>query len=227
MLKRFYILVSGGYSVGRAYDARFLIDWRHPIDKKLVVGLFENELLIGMIDTLEEQKPDLFLDIGSHTGIYSVLAKRHCPDCVVHAFEPDPENLCQLHANLFLNKFHESVNVHDFGLSNVTGELYFDRSDNTGRGTRVVSENGNHVIKVKRLDDVLQHSGKKVYLKIDVEGHEGMVIAGADKFLKNNNCIIQIEIFPESKAEITKLLCDLGYKEKQVINKYDYLFTNV
>jgi hypothetical protein len=35
ILKRFFMLTSGGFSVGKAYGALFLFDWCHSLDKKL------------------------------------------------------------------------------------------------------------------------------------------------------------------------------------------------
>lgn len=225
-LKRFYIFSNGGYSIGSAYGARFLLDWRHPIDKKLAVGLFENDLLLEMIERIRAYRPDMFLDIGSHTGIYAIIAKTKLPNCEIHAFEPDSENLCQLRANLYLNKFHDSIKVYDFGLSDYSGEAFFDRTDNTGRGTRVVSQTGNQLINVMKLDDVLHDAEKKVYLKIDVEGHENSVLDGAKEFLTNNKCIIQVEIFPDAAKSIREKLHHMGYTEQESANEFDYYFVN-
>ena len=226
ILKRWYILSNNGYSVGTAYGARFLFDWRHPIDKKVAVELYEYDQICYLLKVIDQIQPDLFLDIGAHAALYSIVMKSHYPSLEVHAFEPDRNNLCQLYGNLFINRFGHSITVHEHGISSTTGTASFEDSEAaSSRGTRRISEAGTSAIIVKRLDDILTVNGRRVAIKIDVEGHEIQVIEGARNLLANNRCLLQIESDGEQLESIKRQLGDLGYRYLTSYN--DHYFTNL
>lgn len=226
LLKRYHVLLHGGYSISRAYGCRFLIDWRHPIDKKLVFRMFENDRIVFFNGMVEHLQPQVFLDIGAHAALYSILAKSRVPAMETHAFEPDRTNLCQLHANLFLNKLERQILVHEHGLSDHQGMVGFDTSDeHERRGLRKVSVSGTSSIEVRRLDDVLKFRGQTVAAKIDVEGHECEVMAGAQEFLAGNKCYLQIESRDQNLPKLKELLSAVGYR--LVVSMGDHYFSNL
>jgi len=220
------MLLHGGYSIGRAYGCRFLIDWRHPIDKKLAFAMFENDRIMFFTGMVEHLRPQVFLDIGAHAALYSILAKSRVPTMETHAFEPDRTNLCQLYSNLFLNKLERHIQVYEHGLSDHQGMVGFDTSDeHERRGLRKVSASGTSSIEVRRLDDVLDLRGRTVAAKIDVEGHECEVIAGARDFLAGNKCYLQIESREENLPKLKGLLSAVGYR--LVFSMGDHYFSNM
>jgi FkbM family methyltransferase len=226
LLKRWYILTSGGYSVGTAWGARFLFDWRHPIDKKVALELYEHDQIRYLVRMLDRIRPDLFLDIGSHAALYSILLKTRFPELEVHAFEPDRGNLCQLYGNLFLNRLQRSVTVHEHGLSSTSGTASFDDSEATSsRATRRISATGTSTIAVQRLDDVRSDADRLVAIKIDVEGHEAQVIEGALGFLSRNRCFLQIESAKDRLDTLTTRLGQLGYR--YITSYSDHYYTNI
>lgn len=228
LLKRFYIFTNEGYSVGKAYGARFLFDWRHSLDKKVALELYEYDQITYLTKSLDRVRPDMFVDIGSHAALYSIVMKTRFPEIEVHAFEPDRTNLYQLHANLFVNKLQNSIKVYEHGLSNKAGSVSFDTSEETSsRGTRRISTSGNIEIEVKRLDDVLDSHGRTVAIKIDVEGHECQVVEGARKFLSSNRCFLQIESDGNNLVLLTQRLNELGYKLVNTLCGHDHFFTNI
>lgn len=226
LLKRYYIVTNNGYSVGKAYGARFLFDWRHSLDKKVAIELYEHEQITYLGNMLDLIKPDMFLDIGSHAALYSIVMKTRHPNLDIHAFEPDRTNLCQLYANLFVNKLQNNIKVYEHGLSDKTGSVCFDTSEATSsRGTRRISSTGNTEIQVKRLDDVLTEKNHIVAIKIDVEGHECQVVDGARDFLTANRCFIQIESSGDSLRQLKAKMNELGYRLVESLN--DHFFTNI
>jgi FkbM family methyltransferase len=225
-LKRYYILVNGGYSVGTAYGARFLFDWRHSLDKKVAVELYEYDQITYLCESMYMFRPDMFLDIGAHAALYSVILKSRIPDLEIHAFEPDKTNLCQLYANLFLNGMQAQITVHEHGISDMDGEVSFESSDKTSsRGTRRISRTGNSIINVKRIDSIINCSNRTIAIKIDVEGHEFQVIDGAMSLLKTNKCFLQIESAPEKLRELKEKMGVMGYKFITTLS--DHYFTNI
>lgn len=226
LLKRYYIATSDGYSVGKAYGASFLFDWRHSLDKKVALELYEDEQITYLARMLDRIKPDLFLDIGAHAALYSIIMKTRHPGLEVHAFEPDRTNLCQLYANLFVNRLPGTIQVHEHGLSDTAGMVSFDTSEATSsRGTRRISSAGNIEIQVRRLDDVLAGTGRVAAIKIDVEGHECQVVDGARAFLTANRCFLQIESSGDSLERLKDKMAALGYRLVATLN--DHFFTNI
>ena len=86
-------------------------------------------------------------------------------------------------------------------------------------------ENGDYEIIVKPLDTVFNKKRKNCFIKIDVEGHEKNVIIGSQNFLKNNSCLLQVEVSKnEGLEEFDNLMKSLGYT---LVNKIqDYYYSN-
>jgi len=226
--KRFHILAGSGYSVGSAYGARFLLDWRHSLDKKVALQLYEHDQITALLKVFNQIRPDLFVDIGSHAGLYSIVLKTHHPGLEVHAFEPDRTNLCQLYGNLFVNRMAEAIHVHEYGLSDRAGSVRFDAAEvSSSRATRRISSTGNMEIQVRRLDDVLSPRDRTIVMKIDVEGHENEVVAGALQLLGANRCFLQVESSGDRLVRVRKRLEGLGYAWIRQLGVQDHFFTNI
>lgn len=226
LLKRFHIAVNGGYSVGSAYGARMLFDWRHSLDKKVAVELYEYTQINFLCACASRIQPRLFLDIGAHAALYSLIMKRRFPDLEVHAFEPDKTNLCQLYANLFVNNLTHDIQVHEHGVSDHSGTASFiTSSEHSSRGTRRIATNGDVTIPVEPLDTVINARSQVIILKIDVEGHEHAVLKGAKKILSQNQCLLQLESTPEQFYKIKDHMINEGYKHLTTLS--DHFFTNI
>ncbi len=224
--KRYNLLFHAGYSVRSAYGRKFLIDWQQPVDKRLAFEMFEPERITHFMNSIESMAPDMFLDIGAHAGLYSILVNSRVPKAIIHAFEPDATNLGQLNANLFLNRLSDKVVVNPFGLSDRDGSLNFASSgEQTHRAFSRVSEHGGNTVMVRRLDSVISEEGKRIAIKIDVEGHELAVLRGAEDLLRRNSCYMQMESALENFGQAKTLLEAMGYQ--WMGSKGDHYFTNV
>ncbi len=227
LLKRYYLVFRGGYSVGKSYGVYFLFDWAHSIDKKVALHLYENKQLRFASRLARELRPDRFYDIGAHAGLYSLLVQHNSPDTRVHAFEPDKQNLSQLYANLYLNQHYDRIEVHNLAVSNSTGTAFLDRSEQTGRGTRNIVNTGNYQVEITRFDDLFTDRNTHSFFKIDVEGHECSVIEGAREFLTHNSCILLIESTPEAFPALHELMTGIGYREAATPDGvHDHVFLN-
>ena len=223
--KRKNIFLGNGFSVEKSYDCYWLIDWSNTVDKKVPYRLFEDDQINYFINKVKNYKPEYFLDIGAHGGLYSIILQKHFSSLKVIAFEPDLQNRYQLYSNLFLNKFEKRIRVYDFGLSSVNEEVSFGNINKSNRGSKRIMENGNYKVVVKPLDEVFNKKKKNCFIKIDVEGHEKNVIIGSQNILKNNSCLLQIEISKkEDLKEFNVLMKSLGY---HLINRIqDYYYSN-
>jgi FkbM family methyltransferase len=165
-----------------------------------------------------------FVDVGANIGWYTLVAacalagRGH-----VHSFEPDPEHLLKLRANVAINRLG-NVTVNDCALSDRAGTatLYLNdvnRGDNslfpldTRRRTATVM--------LRRLDDyTLLSSERPLVIKIDVQGAELDVLAGARTLLETypHEIVLVCELSPHSIAvggrsphELAALLELLGF----------------
>lgn len=156
------------------------------------------------------------LDIGARHGAYAYFLSRLTPQ--VHCFEPDPEA-----ADFCRRSNYSNVAVHEVALSDRQGvnELHVPVIDgrevpgqssisavNRGTASRI------HRVTTCRLDDLdFRDIG---FIKIDVEGHEEKVIAGAQALIARERPVLLVEIearhIAKSVAEVVSAICALGYE---------------
>ena len=130
---------------------------------------------------------DLFVDIGANIGSYTVLAGSAIgSNCV--SIEPVPSTFSHLLENVSLNNIKSKVECLNIGLGKDSGTLRFSADEDTKNHVVADSEScENYIeIEVKRLDDVMGDRTPTV-IKIDVEGWEAHVIAGAKSILSKEN----------------------------------------
>jgi FkbM family methyltransferase len=150
-------------------------------------GQQEVEQKAAMLQELRDD--DVVYEVGAHIGSWTVFFARRLSRGEVHAFEPDDENRGQLRANLALNAVR-NVSVHDVAIGDRSGTAPFVvyAEDRDARHSLVPTEGHARTIEVNtlRLDDVPVDLGipEPTALKIDVEGAEGLVLAGAASLLE-------------------------------------------
>ena len=79
----------------------------------------EHDGEFAVLQRLAAVRPRLVLDVGAHTGAWTVEALRLFPDAVSHAFEPAPPTFARLERNL---SDHPRAVVHRVALSDRSGE---------------------------------------------------------------------------------------------------------
>lgn len=139
----------------------------------------------------------VFLDIGSSIGLYPVSLGR---EIAAHggsilSVEPLPLNLRRQHINLRLNGIESLVRILEVALGSADGEVRL-RVDPLGADNNaLIAANGNHVVPVRRLDDVMRELGSPriTMIKMDIEGYEPEVIAGGHETIGGNLPIIFAE----------------------------------
>ena len=174
------------------------------------------EAELPLVDALCDPRRDA-LDIGSNEGCYLHFMRGNARH--VHAFEPVP----WLAANLAM-KFGTEVTVHPVALSAEAGEAELhvplvDGRLETGLSTLADPrsldgyEQKTITVQLRRLDDA--YVGQAGLIKIDVEGHEEAVLAGAHATIIRcrPNLVVEIEErhAPGAIGRITGMLKSLGY----------------
>ena len=138
---------------------------------------------------------DLFIDVGAHWGFFTLQAATHpAGDVAVIAFEPDPTNAGILLKNIAGNGMRETASVvcaacgDNFDLAPlVTNSSMMHSIRGVGLKGPNFPQGPAHWVSVISLDSALTRfpaaSNRRVILKIDAEGFEPNVIAGAKALL--------------------------------------------
>ena len=211
-------------------------------DKTPVILLPENRLTETVINGISERsliewvreqmlvwtKDKVFLDIGAHTGTYSLLLNNMCNH--VYAFEPQKSTYYALCGGVALSGA-QNITCWNFGLGSVAQAGY--------KQLNIISEDGggstiNHVsypiaietIEVRTLDMCRGFiKGKIGFIKMDVEGNELEVLKGAQQTLRENELP---PILFEENGDVTAikefLKNTLNYKEVLQINGYSNMY---
>jgi FkbM family methyltransferase len=150
-------------------------------------GLQEFEDMAFVLHVL--RPGDLFADIGSNVGSYTVLAAGAAgANCV--SFEPLPATFVHLLDNIRLNNLESKVTAKNIGLGASSGSLTFTSgldAVNHVVAEREVVENSIEV-PVSTLDAVLSGSTLTL-MKIDVEGFETEVLNGASETMQGSSLL--------------------------------------
>ena len=122
---------------------------------------------------------DLFFDVGANVGTYSVLASAVCGARTI-AVEPDPGTASHLRRNIAANAIDRLVTVVEAAMGAEQGKARFTIGrDTTNRVVSSQSEtDGTREVDVRPLDSIVG-AEHPLLIKIDVEGYETHVVAGA------------------------------------------------
>ena len=148
-------------------------------DPTMENGTFEPEETKLLVNILKES--DVLIDIGANVGFYTCIAQNMGKEVI--AFEPIPQNLHLLFRNLRENQW-TGTEVWPIGLADKP-EIIPIYGAHTGAsvvpGWAGSSELWMQFIVVNTLDNVLAHRfhGKKLLIKVDVEGAEYSVLRGS------------------------------------------------
>ncbi|HLH29602.1 MAG TPA: FkbM family methyltransferase [Terriglobia bacterium] len=128
---------------------------------------------------------DVVIDVGANVGLYSCLAASQGKN--VLSFEPSERNLKYLYRNLWQNRF-QGVEVFPLGLTERAGlkRLYgFGGISSFVLGWVQAREDRFAIVPVTTLDKIVadRFRGQRLLIKIDVEGSELEVLAGARRTL--------------------------------------------
>jgi FkbM family methyltransferase len=143
---------------------------------------------------------DRVLDVGANVGVYTLpLAPRVGPAGRVYAVEPDPGNFALLRGNVARNGY-ENVVLLDRAAAARTGPARLYRSaDNQGdhRLSPAAEPRPSVAVAAVRLDDVLADAAPVALVKLDVQGAEGLALAGMRDLLgRSPGARLLLEFWP-------------------------------
>jgi FkbM family methyltransferase len=172
------------YFEGAADDPYFLV-------------LEENAAALEPFGALVSQhvsRDSTVIDVGANIGLSTIALARFAKHVI--AFEPSPPNAAFLRRNLDLNRI-TNVEIVTAAASSEPGTLQFHVAQ-FGAGSHVMSDGdlsiGAPMIEVPAVP--LDHMDLPPigFIKIDVEGHEPEVLAGAQRLLAQDRPLIFMEV---------------------------------
>jgi len=160
---------------------------------------------------LRVKKGDVFVDIGAHTGRYTVMASLMVGERgKVVAVEPDPSNFERLLANISLNRLKNVIPLR-VAASDSDGTATLHRSIfSSGQSIGQDLGRGSIEVPTKTMDGVIREigPGHVDWVKIDVEGFETEVLKGMKATILRYGPRIIVEVW---RSSATDFLGDCGY----------------
>lgn len=165
-------------------------------------------------------------DVGSYLGYFSLLFSRRIgPSGRVIAFEPLMENRSLLLENIRLNGI-KNIQVEPIALGAESGWATFQKSRSRfqGHGSLIHSDDRSRYVRIRvkmsAVDEIASKGeiGIPSFVKIDVEGAEGLVVRGGEHTLRNCSPTVLMEVhvgpsFPSTTAhEALGRLANLNYR---------------
>lgn len=238
VLKRIFRVFGRRFIVARRMGALFLLDQLNLIDRRLLVGrgweIKQIACLKGLIEKYRQSgRKAVFLDIGAHGGLYSILFATRLSFDQIIAFEPSPVNATQLRANLYMNGLLDRVEVIAKAAGEEAGVASFSEVLEHNRGlSRLVAATpplrfANSLIQVEvaRVDAEAPVENAFVAAKIDVEGAELSVVNGMTGLFAANDIVLQVECNDRKFEALRTALASHGFRLLGAIGE-DRYFTN-
>jgi len=147
----------------------------------LYCGLDEYEDMGFLLHFL--RPADIFADIGSNVGSYTMLSSAHIGALTI-CMEPVPYTFSVLKQNIALNQIESKAVALNIGISAAKGTLKFTKSLGPMNHVAVANEKDTIDVLMDTLDNVLENR-TPCLIKIDVEGYEHEVINGSAELLSN------------------------------------------
>jgi FkbM family methyltransferase len=138
------------------------------------------------------------LDVGANIGWHTLISgERVGPSGHVRSFEPNPHTFEFLHSNIFINGLWDRCTAVQSALGPADGEAVLRipgtytgganlREKDAGALNWMAQTDQEVAVKVMKLDDALSDNLHYDLFKIDVEGYEAEVFAGAEQFFGAN-----------------------------------------
>ncbi len=188
---------------------------------------------ISWLNTLRAD--DVLFDVGANMGLYSVWAAAARSARVI-AFEPEASNYATLMVNLRENRLTDKVQAFCIGISDKIGlgpmEVRWGPAGQSGHQVQVVDSKPCHAagptslqgVSTYPLDHLIYEQGLPcpTHLKVDVDGIEHAVVAGAKRLLADPRLrSIMIELMLENNFQgpVIDTLVAAGFRKDAAMER--------
>jgi FkbM family methyltransferase len=176
---------------------RFYVHHRDAIGRHIAkYGMHEPLVTNWIARFLDGVENALVVDVGANLGWHALHAAKHRNVAQVVAFEPDAFNAWLLHRNVTENAAaNVIVETRALGAASGVATLFRYKNSNAGRHSLAVDHGfGSRQVPLIDLDGALGELGladrRIALIKIDVEGYEPAVLAGAAGALARTDAVL-------------------------------------
>jgi FkbM family methyltransferase len=215
------------WSVGNDHILRVMRRFRN---------FYERDVLERLRDRLRERGDSaVAIDVGAFIGTHSVYFAKFCGCNTVLSFEANPDTFPTLVHNIKINNLNETIVAKNKALGSSPGDARVVSAGANNQGMTYVQYDTKGSIRVVTLDyEVHTRAETTVALvKIDVEGAELEVLAGARQTIRKYRPILCVEI--HKLRNLRKLLAllrkdrywvidCLGYSPTYIVEPTDALY---
>jgi FkbM family methyltransferase len=183
-------ILPGASIVGFVNDAKLVVEpGMRGTTENIYTGLYDLEDMSFLLHLLRQG--DLFIDVGSNVGAYTVLASAVCGAHSI-AIEPVPSTFQHLLDNVNINRIFALVDTLNLGIGDEESSLRFTTGLDCINHVMTEEEEENKLdsieVKVKTLDSLVLDR-QPVLIKIDVEGFEANVLKGSRETINKESLL--------------------------------------
>ena len=199
------------------------------VEPSLVEGTFEKQELGIFLANLSNY--DVVIDIGANIGVYSALALNSNDfQGRVYAFEPNLETFQILNSNLEKYKKNQLCVTFPKAMADIQG---FIRIVNKEVPSAISIEHRSNLSQNRELENQIEvttldtefhnlfGSEAKIFIKIDVEGAEPLVVLGGKKLIATRKPDLLLEV---SKENSERVGCDWQKAAELLEENYEKCF---
>ena len=189
--------VSACNLVATYLGQRFVYPARSWIGAQIASGAEWTPALRDLAGLVEENA--CIVDVGSNVGasLLQMLAIR--PAALAIAIEPSIRYLSCLRYNLNSAGFSHTQIV-PVALGRRPGEIWLHNNTTTASVVNMhycgFESVGKQLVKIRTLDDVMQHRGRASLIKVDTDGYDMEVLRGAEAVLRDDRPVVYFELEP-------------------------------
>jgi FkbM family methyltransferase len=167
----------------------------HAVDYHFVEDGDSRTEMAAFIETSSAAPADaLLLDVGSHIGLFSIVHLALAPGHRAVLFEPSPSLAATAQSWLAMNGMSGRGEARCAGVGS-TAEMRMIETDALGFARSAAGPSAGTPVPFVTIDDVCEsESLSPAIIKIDVEGHEAAVMAGARRTLRRHRPVICLEL---------------------------------
>jgi FkbM family methyltransferase len=187
------------------FEGEFVLGPRsHLLHRLLASGYYEPELVALFRKHLRPDRD--VIDVGANVGFFTVLAGKHLTSGRVLAAEPTSSAFKRLQENVGANRVADRVILFNGAVSDaerlatmhvVPGREEYSSVGEVAHPSVAGEATSAEQVGAKSIDQLVREHGlKPALMKIDVEGGEGPVFAGAEETLRDHRPVVISEFSP-------------------------------
>ena len=175
----------------------------------------------------------IIIDAGANIGVFSLFALHLSPDSKIYAFEPTTKIFNIFQKTIAENNLFNHIHLFNIALGDEDKKVMLMKSQEGLEVGNIIADSnalikerffvGSEEISMMTLDKFVQKNNiKKVdFIKIDTEGYEKQIIAGAKEVIKEFSPVIACSAYhlKNDEIEIPKLVLSIN-------KKYNYRLEN-